>query len=189
MRKMYSLKQLEKIIKKEVQKGNLLISGNVEFENDVKIGGDLDITGDAKLFENIVDKDGHSRFIEGDLVIEEIEGLNIVYAKWSLSGSHLLFVVAGSVDANTTLTGLALAKTNNLPQWIKDKIHPVTGASYGPIEYKNFSFYTSGYSGVSVNINFSKTSQEELSVTVAQNFAPTDERYFRIAFDLLIDNE
>ena len=45
--------------------------------------------------EDIVDADGHKRFIEGNVTPANIIGENdIQYAKWSLSGSHLMIVLA-----------------------------------------------------------------------------------------------
>lgn len=187
MRKMYSLKQLEKIIKKEVQKGNLLISGNVEFENDVKIGGDLDITGDAELFENIVDKDGHKRFIEGniDLANSLPEGVNKIYGKWSLSGSHLLIVICFTSPNTTDLSSISIANVE-LPTWILNKIVPI-GSSV--IDKKNFEAVASDNSSQQFTGYLEKfTGLSKLTITTG-SFIATKDRVVRISFDLLIDNE
>ena len=76
MRRMFSLKQLEEIANKQVQEQ--VSSGELE---------------NVKVFENIVDKDGHKRFIEGDITFENITGVSKVYGKWSLSGNHLMIVI------------------------------------------------------------------------------------------------
>ena len=52
---------------------------------------------------NIVDADGHNRFIEGNIATEEIEGVTWAYARWSLSGTHLMCVLAGTIEDETAL--------------------------------------------------------------------------------------
>ena len=74
-----------------------------------------------KVFENIVDKDGHKRFIEGDITPAETTGITFTYAKWSLSGSHLQIVLAMTIAAGTYST-FYLGDITNLPKWIFDKI-------------------------------------------------------------------
>ena len=52
MRRMYSPEELKRLVKEVVQAGNLSISGDIEFENDVSIGGDLAVTGSINGEEN-----------------------------------------------------------------------------------------------------------------------------------------
>ena len=134
------------------------------------------------IFENIVDKDGHKRFIEGEVLFKEITGLTGVYGKWSLSGSHLLIVVAGEIVAGT-YSG-ELARVNTLPSWILDKIVPV---SLNYISIAPQSFYT-GYTPTATTLYFLKqTGYLELGLASSNTF--TSDKTFRIQFDLLIDNE
>ena len=79
MRRMYSKPQLLEAVEQEAEVNGL------------------------KAFENIVDKDGHKRFIEGTPTNPTIEGVEITYAKWSLSGTHLMLVMAGNVASTTVL--------------------------------------------------------------------------------------
>ena len=81
MRRMYSENQLLKAV-----------------ENESKENG-------LKVFENIVDKDGHKRFIEFDLSPKTITGITPVYAKASLSGSHFMVVYAGTIENATAISG------------------------------------------------------------------------------------
>lgn len=53
-------------------------------------------------FEDIVDKNGNPRFIEGTITPETISGITFTYCKWSLSGTHLMIVLAGTCK-NVTL--------------------------------------------------------------------------------------
>ena len=55
-----------------------------------------------EIFERIVDKDGHKRFIEGEIELaDSITYLTNLYGKWSLSGSHLMLVICIRTDENT----------------------------------------------------------------------------------------
>ena len=105
MRRMYSEEQVKKMIQ------NALSSGQMK---------------DVKVFEDIVDKDGHARFIEGDIDLAATtpEGVTKVYGKWSLSGSHLMIVLAGVIADGTTIGGAIWAKVN-MPSWIINKIYPI----------------------------------------------------------------
>ena len=166
MRRMYSESELTNLIKKYLAS-----------DTDISFGGDV------KVFENIVDKDGHPRFIEGDIVYTNpIEGVLQKYGKWSLSGSHLLIVLALEYANGTELPYKTVGL--NLPEWIVNKIYPITSQL---IDYKVFAAFASDFTtqnqgaylvkyGTSVNIELA-------------NFTLTKDRAVRIAFDLLIDNE
>lgn len=137
--------------------------------------------GITKL-ENIEDKDGHKRYIEGALSVGTQEGLTITYGKWALSGTHLLFVVAGNFVDEATLSIYAVAE--NMPQWIKDKIYPVANEN---IEIKTISAYGSDLTHQEMSAYLQK---DGTTVDVyVPSFTATGNRSFRIAFDLLIDNE
>ena len=94
--------------------------------HDILLNGDVALASgkELKAFENIVDKDGHKRFIEGPITGITITGLTFTYNRWSLSGSHLLYVVAGKIDNGAVLPNQTLCRAY-LPQWILDKIIPV----------------------------------------------------------------
>lgn len=142
---------------------------------------------DLKVFEHIVDKDGHKRFVEGDITIETIAGVTQTYGKWSLSGSHLMIVLALDVANGTEIaSGSILAKIKNIPAWIMSKI-VVLFSTYA-LDRKSFAFYGSDYTSQSVFINLLKVADDELDIQ-SSNLTLTAVRKVRIQFDLLIDNE
>lgn len=160
------------------------------YNKNVIIDGDLTVGGNAKLFENIVDKDGHLRFIEGngavatDIHINE-EGL---YCKWSLSGSHLMFVLAGSFDSGTSIPSGTFASFE-LPKWIMDKIYPVFSSR---VEIKEVALYNEDWSteDSKLVLVLTKATNSLMSfINVQTGFTITKDRSFRIQCDLLIDNE
>ena len=142
-------------------------------------------TEGLKAFENIVDKDGHKRFIEGDLELTEETGLTISYSKWSLSGSHLLIVLAGTFANGTAHTSSTPAKAK-LPQWILDKIYPVFSQN---IEYKLVSYYDTVLSLQTGSCYLQKALDNTYLGIYLGSITFTSEKSFRVQFDLLIDNE
>ena len=165
MRRMYSKNQLAQ----EVQ--NVVSSGELE---------------NVKVFEDIVDKDGHKRFIEGNVALKEIEGVSKTYGKWSLSGSHLLIVLAGTIANGTSLTFTNDFGIVDLPIWIVNKIFPlITGATI--VDSKSFQMVDAGNNAQSINTqlrNYSGT----ITISVS-SITLTADRGFRFAYDLLIDDE
>lgn len=172
--------QLQDVL--EDLEGNLALEGDLDVSGDVDIGGDLEVTGDANIFEKIKDADGHARFIEGDIEIEDIEGVTQVYGKWALSGTHLLIVVAGQI-ANETVMEYGKFADINLPQWILDKIYPVYATA---LERKAFDIYASNGASQEVTTYLIKSTNK---LEIETQFTATADRNFRFAFDLLIDNE
>lgn len=143
-------------------------------------------TNGIKVFEDIKDKDGHPRFIEGDIELNASlpSGVTKTYGKWSLSGSHLMIVVAGNF-ANTTAVPYGSFCEINLPKWVKDKIIPT---------YQNCVFFTTqqAFASDGTTQNFIVRLVKDSNNTVyISNSAETltKDRSFRWSFDLLIDNE
>ena len=139
-----------------------------------------------KVFEDIKDKDGHLRFIEGELTIIEGGAPAVTYAKWSLSGAHLMLVLSGNI-ANATV----IDSSNNhfasvtLPNWIFDKIKVLSGTSSAiRLDYKLHDTISNSQTATAV---LSK-SGSELRI-LSSSITLTADRAFRIQFDLLIDNE
>lgn len=158
--------------------------GDVSFAGDISITGDLEVTGDVKVFENIVDKDGHKRFIEGDITIKDTQSdVEKIYGKWSLSGSHLLIVLAGNIANTKSINAGELAKIE-IPDWILDKIQPIFLEN---VALTNFSLYNIDYTSQIHTFVLSKG--QYLYIRLASSFTATADRSFRISFDLLIDNE
>ena len=133
--------------------------------------------------ESLIDSAGNLRFIEGDGELNTISGLTITYNKYSLSGSHLMFVIAGSVTNASVLTGKIV--TYNLPEWILDKIY----ATYGSfIERKALLLYANDNSSQNIELGFIKASTN-VYIQFNGSLTLTADRAFRIQFDLLIDND
>ena len=161
MRRMYSKPQLLEAVEQEAEVNGL------------------------KAFENIVDKDGHKRFIEGSLPVAEITGITFTYHKWSLSGSHLMLVLAGEIANGTTLsTGNWVTLT--LPAWINSKIV----ATFSTVINMQTIYATADdYSQQSFIIRLQKSGDNDIVLRNASTTAFTAKRMFRIQFDLLIDDE
>lgn len=165
MRRMYSKSELKQAIQKEAQSLDKLA-----------------VKEEAKVFESMTDKNGHKRFIEGDITINTITGLTQKYGKWSLSGTHLLIVLACEIANETVLTSQFLASVN-IPKWILNKIYPIFSTN---VMRTNVSCWAENYTSQSLSINLIKDSTN-LKIQCG-GLTLTATRNFRIQFDLLIDN-
>ena len=166
MRRMYSKPQLLEAVEQEAEVNGL------------------------KAFENIVDKDGHKRFIEGDGNAETITGLTQTYLKWSLCGTHLLFVNCGKIDDTTVLPWSLIAKYE-IPEWVYDKLVPLTtGTNY--LDNKLIACQAENYSN-SQNMTFfiqkALEGTKKLIYIYASGMTATADRFYRVSFDFLIDND
>ena len=163
--------------------------GDVTLAGDLSVGGDLSVTGKVNgkiAFEDIEDADGHKRFVEFDGTPATITGVNIVFCKASLSGSHLMIVIAGNVAESTTIGAVNLAMFD-LPEWIRNKIYPLW-AGGNLIEYKNVGAVATTYDEKQMKLYEDKT-QNGLGIYLRESFVADADYAFRIQFDLLIDNE
>ena len=161
MRRMYSKPQLLEAV-----------------EEESKLNG-------IKVFEDIKDKDGHARFIEGDIQFETISGVTSTYAKWSLSGSHLLIVACGTIENASPLSYGTLGTLKDLPTWIFDKITPLA-STY--IDSKQFAAYSDDYTTSQTWTTYITKSSGVIKLVIGA-LTTTAKRNFRIAYDILIDNE
>ena len=135
------------------------------------------------LLDSVVDKKGNQRFIEGDINVVEEEGVSYTYAKWSLSGTHLMVVLAGHVADATVLTGRKIC-TISLPDWVFNKITPVFGNN---MEYTQLYLYADDTTTQNTAITFFKETNNLAMYRASLTL--TKDRSFRILFDLLIDAE
>ena len=139
--------------------------------------------------ENITDDNGHFRFIEGVADGNEVNDLTITYKKWSLSGTHLMIVVAGSGENGSVIGGLGNSKVFNfdIPEWIADKIVPTYGST--DIENKSVRFFASDGTSQSTTcyLGINKTTNKLQGALTSLTLTAT--RSFRLQFDLLIDND
>ena len=133
----------------------------------------------------LVDADGNDRFQEWEFTDKEVSGVSLTFAKASLSGTHLMVVVAGTIADTTVMTkGTNLAEAT-LPEWIMNKIFTIQGIRVIPhaSEYLYSSDDTQTCAS-SLNKNDGK-----LYVSFNTNITLNADRAFRFAFDLLIDSE
>ena len=139
----------------------------------------------GSTLDNIVDKNGNKRFIEGNGTLESDRDFNSKYCKWSLSGTHLMCVLSASLSANTILGAGTLA-TFTVPDYIGSKIIPTWGNSITMLEpYIKDSEGAGGTIVVDVNYYRNNITFELVALVSALN----KERYFRIQFDMLIDTD
>ena len=148
----------------------------------------LTFTNEVQIFENIVDKDGHKRFIEGDIELSPgyESSINKTYGKYSLSGSHLLIVLAGNFIAEQTASG-GVCATLTLPKWIFDKIS-ATFASY--IYITSFGVRGDDTAPLgNASVALIKGENNQLYIGFTSPVTVNTKGNFRFNFDLLIDNE
>ena len=162
MRRMYSKPQLLEAVEQEAEVNGL------------------------KAFENIVDKDGHKRFIEGDFTPETITGITWSYHKWTLSGSHLMIVLCGELaTGNTVADSTKWATISNLPDWVYDNIYPIQQKT---IMIQSVVFFSNEYTASNFNINLRKPTDTTLEIrNMFGNISFAQDRTFRISYDLVIE--
>ena len=139
-----------------------------------------------KDISNLVDSKGNPRFIEGTGTPGAIEGFTATYCKWSLSGTHLMFVIAGNVTNNITISNGAKLAEFNIPPFIFDKIYPVWGTYY--IESKDVKAVSDSWDEQTLSTTFAKYSST-IVITKRGNLTLTSDKGFRIQYDLVIDSE
>ena len=127
MRRMYTQKQLAQAVASFIQNNPSNIVAALDGQ-DVEVKS-IKATTTIDGIEVLVDKNNHFRFVEGNVSTSTISGVTFSYAKWSLSGSHLSIVVAGTLANGSSLNG-DLWATITLPSWIVSKIYPVWGTVY-----------------------------------------------------------
>ena len=134
----------------------------------------------APTMENIKDLSGNLRFVEGGISVE-LSGLNITYGKWSLSGTHLMLVLAGSIDNGVTISASDVIFDLELPTYIMDKIYAVWGEN---LESKTFTIYAADWSSTqTLTAVLQKKTGGFIRLLNGQNLTTTNIRNFRIAFD------
>lgn len=157
-------------------KGGQIIE--VDSSNTITKTGDKD----GALMSSIVDDNGNKRFAEWDIETSEITGVTFSYGKASLSGTHLMIVLAGAVVDTSVFVG-ELCKIY-LPDYVTDKLVPTFGSV---IERKNLDLFGSDYSTQQTIVYFEE--QVDYLRIYANTLTLNKDRTFRIQFDLLIDTE
>ena len=136
--------------------------------------------------DDIVDKKGNKRFIEGNGTPITRSGLTNTYCKWSLSGTHLMCVIAGNLADGTSFEREDTLASFTVPSYIASKIFSVYKNN---IEFRNVSFY--GNDGTVQNGAFNIGCENNVIYFkfASMYTASGQERHFRIQFDLLIDSD
>lgn len=138
----------------------------------------------APKMEDIVDADGHKRFQEWEGTRGIIpEGVTLTYNKATLSGSHLMFVIAGTVANGTQITNGNVFSYFDLPDWVMDKIVPVWQEHF--LEVKTVRFFADDWTQQTMNNTLAKYSK--MQVTASGDLTLTAYRSFRLQYDILID--
>lgn len=139
------------------------------------------IKATKKDISSLVNENQDEVFIGGEGTNQEVSGVEITYNKWSLSGTHLMFVVAGNIANATAITSGTTISKFEIPSWVFDKIVPII-TKY--IDRKSFQLFDGGLTTQSVTISLTK---ETATVDVSMSsITLTADRYFRYNFDLLI---
>lgn len=142
-------------------------------------------TYDLGALESLKDANGHNRFIEGNLTTTAKTGVTFTYAKWSLSGTHLMFVLAISIDNGVEYTnGEELARVD-LPSWLSAKIYPT---ALGIVEYKTNLAIGQDYSLQDFSSYLWKDGSL-IKISKSGGITTTAQRNVRIQYDLLIDTD
>lgn len=116
------------------------------------------------------------------------------YAKWSLSGTHLMFVIAGKIPANTTITTWNGEVSFIMPDYINQKVYNVFGDLIGYISAPCYYYTDGGAFGGDGEVEAimgkeTATHKLRLRISGANKVTSTKDRYIRIQYDLIIDNE
>ncbi len=140
--------------------------------------------------EGILDAKGHNRFIEGEGTPNAISGISVQYNKWSLSGSHLMIVLAFKIDANATLDNYAILEDIEIPEWIYNKIYPLgDGTGNWANVVQAIATDNAGIpTAEDARFLVAKNNEQLRVYHISSAYTPTADRYIRVQFDLLIDN-
>ena len=171
-------------------KANPELSGTEPNLEGLEVSGDkyaVPQGGGSSLMSDIVDANGNPRFVEADgEVVTETSKFTPSYCKWSLSGTHLMCVLAGKVKANVYITSQSYMANFTLPSYIGSKIFPVYRKA---LESRVINIYDlNGAIPESVNFEF-RYENNVISFVPQADIHITTDGYFRIQFDLLIDSE
>jgi len=145
-----------------------------------------EISSQKKDIATLVDSKENPRFIEGNGIPASIEGLTTSYCKWSLSGTHLMLVCAGTVEKATVINSVQLGQFY-LPKYISDKIFPTFS---NRVEIKSLIFYANDFSSQNINCSLAIDNASNKAVILTHGtLTLSADRGFRIQFDVLIDSE
>lgn len=148
---------------------------------------------EAKIYETIEDSAGHKRFADGAGTVGTAIGDyldNVSYCRWTLSGSHLMIVMAGKMKRNQTIPAYTNMAKYAIPSWIRSKIYNLYGNNNdGIIGSVGINKFTDSLSDLGTSRGYVISSGELLIQTLESITVPDqDNVYFRVAYDLIIDD-
>lgn len=141
--------------------------------------------GGGATLEDIVDSAGNKRFIEGEGTTLVREGFDPTYCKWSLSGTHLMCVLAGSCLAGTPFYANNVLATFELPNYVSDKIYTIWSDN---LELRTVKFMSQNGTAQELNFFIKKDGNKLKIQNVGTQKDVTYDSNFRIQVDLLIDS-
>lgn len=136
---------------------------------------------------SLVDSAGNSRFIEGDITTNAISNIKYTYKKWSLSGTHLMIVLAGEATANATIETNQEYGNLVLPPFIRSKIATLTpeGRISSSQLWSFVAYEATSLKNISL-VSYSADGPLSIIGWATGNFT-IPKGTFRLQFDLLID--
>lgn len=154
----------------------------------------VDGTELTTLMSNIVDSNGNKRFVERDINLSPVFsnlGVTKLYGKWSLSGTHLMIVIAINIPANITTPVNGVICDLKFPDYIKDKLKGLWGDI---LDVKDFTvrnanaFYLNNVDLRSVFVRILDNGIIQISASAA-TITTEVQSTCRIQFDFLIDSD
>lgn len=149
----------------------------------------------APTMENIVDLNGNKRFIEGDINIDVATGWSVKYGKWSLSGTHLMIVLALGFESGTTISASGRVINNSykiaLPDYIYDKIYGLYNNGTA-VDRQTFRFFEDEGANVIASRDFAIDKTDSgltIAIIAGDSITFSVDGTIRVQFDLLIDAE
>lgn len=137
---------------------------------------------------HLYDKDGNFRFIEGNGRPVTMTGLTVTYCKWSLSGTNLMIMCIINLDGGVTLESNVDILYFEFPQWILDKIYPITSTNLVN-RINALRVNTSGSGTPTTTAETIYKTSTGIKITNYNKITTTNETNIVIQFDLLIDND
>ena len=148
-------------------------------------GGNPLVLEKMNKMEEIVDSAGNKRFVEGDITFEKVSGVTPSYGKWSLSGTHLMIVIAGTLANGTVLADSTKLCEFSITNFIYDKIEPLFGNN---VLVRSDIIYSPSWSTQTLKTRLRKEN-DKLNITSVDALTLNSDKNFRVQFDLLIDSD
>lgn len=200
----------EQLVEYDGATNKITINANLTINGDTNID-ELDIdSGDAPKgqvltadgesgarwgfpsMERIVDHNGNFRFVEGNITLNSnITAATLKFGKWSLSGSHLMIVLAFANETENNITikdYTALSNTFELPAWVLAKIFPI--ASNVVSQESGHIVNPNSAAEVKANkANYLVKRATSLHIATSEKITLESNEAYRVCFDILIDTE